>query len=279
MFCGPCTFVCVFVCVMPFDVGAMSNVPKIIIKPRLIVPAPQQQPISAVPTPSSRAEDDDEDNEAVEEDEREDDNMDLDDSQVAAGTVDDDTELGTPGPKGKGKSRGRTKGAVTATPTKPKPKARAKGKTKGVMKTAGGLTIKLPKRGEEDGEGGAGEGVEGEEAETDVKEPDVKEGTPAVAEVDEGPIGGGKPFRRIQDKVYVIDGDEYVTEDDPKGDEKIDKWGNLLGGTRLTRPCLHVKVHIPLRSPVQGIYIYSAQQTSSAKIYARHRRGSHVRLS
>lgn len=261
----------------------MSNVPKIIIKPRLIVPAPLQQPISAVPTPSSRAEDDDEDNEAVEEDEREDDNMDLDGSQGAAGAADDDTDLGTPGPKGKGKSRGRTKGAVTATPTKPKAKARAKGKTKGVMKTAGGLTIKLPKRGDEDGEGGAGEGVEGEEAEareTDVKEPDMKEGTPAVAEVDEGPIGGGKPFRRIQDKVYVIDGDEYVTEDDSKGDEKIDKWGNLLGGTKPTRPCLHLKVHILLfRSPVQGIYIYSPQQTSSAKIYARNRRGSHVRLS
>ncbi|KAF8718931.1 hypothetical protein AX14_011654 [Amanita brunnescens Koide BX004] len=206
----------------------MANVPKIIIKPRLIVPAPQLQPISAAATPSSRAEDDDEDNEALEEDEREDDNMDLDGSQAAAGTVGDDADLGTPGPKGKGKPRVRTKGATTATPTKPKAKARTKGKAKGVMKTAGGLTIKLPKRGEEDGEGGEAE--EAETRETEVREPEVKEGTPAVAEVDEGPIGGGKPFRRIQDKVYVIDGDEYVTEDDPKGDDKIDKWGNLLGG-------------------------------------------------
>ncbi|KAJ7792677.1 chromatin remodelling complex Rsc7/Swp82 subunit-domain-containing protein [Mycena olivaceomarginata] len=32
--------------------------------------------------------------------------------------------------------------------------------------------------------------------------------------------------------VYIIEGDEFVTEDDPKGDEKIDKWGNLLGGRR-----------------------------------------------
>jgi len=30
--------------------------------------------------------------------------------------------------------------------------------------------------------------------------------------------------------VYIIEGDEYVTEDDPKGDTKIDVHGNLLGG-------------------------------------------------
>jgi len=206
----------------------MSNVPKIIIKPRLIVPAPQQQAISAAPTPSSRAEDDDEDNVALEE---EDDNMELDGSQAAAGSVDDDTELGTSALRGRGRPRGRTKGAVTPTSTKPKAKARTKGKTKPVVKTAGGFTIKLPKRGEEESEGGEAEEVETKDAE--VKDPEMKEGTPAVVEVDEGPTGGGKPFRRIQDKVYIIDGDEYVTADDPKGDEKMDKWGNLLGGKEL----------------------------------------------
>ncbi|KDQ56906.1 hypothetical protein JAAARDRAFT_131952 [Jaapia argillacea MUCL 33604] len=46
------------------------------------------------------------------------------------------------------------------------------------------------------------------------------------------PLGGGKPFRKIGGKVYIIDGDEYVTEDDPKGDTKIDRNGNLLGGRR-----------------------------------------------
>ncbi|TFY55332.1 hypothetical protein EVG20_g9359, partial [Dentipellis fragilis] len=45
-------------------------------------------------------------------------------------------------------------------------------------------------------------------------------------------MGGGKPFGKIQGKLYVIDGDEYVTEDDPKGDTKIDKHGNLLGGRK-----------------------------------------------
>ncbi|KAH9988075.1 chromatin remodelling complex Rsc7/Swp82 subunit-domain-containing protein [Russula compacta] len=45
-------------------------------------------------------------------------------------------------------------------------------------------------------------------------------------------MGGGKPFRVIQGKVYVIEGDELVTEDSAKGDTKIDKNGNLLGGRR-----------------------------------------------
>ena len=48
--------------------------------------------------------------------------------------------------------------------------------------------------------------------------------------LDEEVMGGGKPFRVIQGKVYVIEGDEFITEDDPKGDTKIDKNGNLLGG-------------------------------------------------
>ena len=43
-------------------------------------------------------------------------------------------------------------------------------------------------------------------------------------------MGGGKPFKRIQGKIYVLDGDEYVIEDDPKGETKIDANGNLLGG-------------------------------------------------
>jgi hypothetical protein len=52
--------------------------------------------------------------------------------------------------------------------------------------------------------------------------------------LDEEVMGGGKPFRVIQGKVYVIEGDEFVTEDDPTGDTKIDKNGNLLGGASLS---------------------------------------------
>lgn len=47
-----------------------------------------------------------------------------------------------------------------------------------------------------------------------------------------GPIGGGKPFRRINGKVHVIEGDEFVTEEDPKGNTKIDAAGRLLGDRR-----------------------------------------------
>jgi chromatin structure-remodeling complex protein RSC7 len=43
-------------------------------------------------------------------------------------------------------------------------------------------------------------------------------------------MGGGEPFRVIQGKVYVIEGDEFVTEDNPKGDTKVDRNGNFLGG-------------------------------------------------
>ncbi|KAH9934143.1 chromatin remodelling complex Rsc7/Swp82 subunit-domain-containing protein [Fomitopsis serialis] len=50
-----------------------------------------------------------------------------------------------------------------------------------------------------------------------------------TADAEEGPAGGGKPFRRINGQVYIIDNDEYVTEDDPKGDAKIDQYGNLIG--------------------------------------------------
>ncbi|KAI0657495.1 chromatin remodelling complex Rsc7/Swp82 subunit-domain-containing protein [Cubamyces menziesii] len=45
-------------------------------------------------------------------------------------------------------------------------------------------------------------------------------------------MGGGKPFKRILGKIYIMEGDEYVTDDDPKGDTKIDINGNLLGGRR-----------------------------------------------
>ncbi|CAK5283206.1 unnamed protein product [Mycena citricolor] len=59
-----------------------------------------------------------------------------------------------------------------------------------------GFTIRLPKRDDESDEDGSERG----------------------ADVD---MGAGK--------AYIIEGDEFITENDPKGDEKIDQWGNLLG--------------------------------------------------
>ncbi|KAJ7594189.1 chromatin remodelling complex Rsc7/Swp82 subunit-domain-containing protein [Mycena floridula] len=89
--------------------------------------------------------------------------------------------------------------------------------------------IRLPKRGdEEDGD----EGDETDADDADDAEP-VQPVQPEELEVPrEAPIGGGKPFRKIQGQVYFIEGDEFITESDPKGDGKIDEWGNLLGGRR-----------------------------------------------
>ncbi len=56
--------------------------------------------------------------------------------------------------------------------------------------------------------------------------------------LDEEVMGGGKPFCVVQGKVYVIDGDKFITEDDPKGDAKIDKFGNLLSSVLRVLPPL-----------------------------------------
>jgi hypothetical protein len=65
-------------------------------------------------------------------------------------------------------------------------------------------------------------------------EGEIMEGDEAGEEGSEGagPIGGGKPFRRINGKVYVIEGDEFTTEEDTKGNTKIDAAGRLIGARR-----------------------------------------------
>lgn len=131
-------------------------------------------------------------------------------------TEDAPTPSAEPVKRARGRPRGRGRGASTANVESgtPRPRGRPKGSGRGRGRPPRGpnpITIKLSKRAEEESDGD-----ETEEAD------DVKE-KPA-------PLGGGKPFRKIQGEVYVIDGDEFVTPDDPKGDEKIDQWGNLLGG-------------------------------------------------
>ncbi|KAF5350549.1 hypothetical protein D9756_008720 [Leucocoprinus leucothites] len=148
-------------------------------------------------------------------------------------------------PKGSGtKSSAAGVPSAASTPRgRPKARGRPRGRPPKVSGTpaGGGLTIRLKAPKGEDDEGGSEEEYtpEAEAAPTpsatagDAESPaaETKEGTPAASQK-EAPMGGGKPFRKIQDKVYVIDGDEFVTEDNPKGDEKIDKWGNLLGGRK-----------------------------------------------
>lgn len=132
--------------------------------------------------------------------------------------------------RGRGRPPGRGKSVPTSGASTPRGRGRGRGvravgrpRGSGTGRTilaSGSLTIRLPKRpDEEDDDEELAEGDAGTEGETVAEE---KEKEP--------PLGGGKPFRKIQGKVYIIEGDEFVTEDDPKGDEKIDKWGNLLGG-------------------------------------------------
>ncbi|KAF8556594.1 hypothetical protein OG21DRAFT_1408764 [Imleria badia] len=100
----------------------------------------------------------------------------------------------------RGRPRGRARGS---TPITPAARARGKGRGRGRGRGRGkGLTAHFS------GEGGEGEidGEEGEEA--------------------------GRAWRRVGDKVYYIEGDEFVTDPDERGDQKIDIDGNLLDGRR-----------------------------------------------
>ncbi|KAF7366713.1 hypothetical protein MSAN_00929400 [Mycena sanguinolenta] len=197
----------------------MSTVPKIVIKPRAAPPR------SAIP--SEEEEEGDIDADADAEDEPEDAPTPLEaDADVASASEEGGAPIVVK--RGRGRPRGRGKSQPTSGTSTPRGRGRPRGSraakvARGVgrpIAEGGGLTIHLPRRPKEDEE-------EEEAAEDAGTEGEAVEEKEVVA-----PLGGGKPFRKIQGKVYVIEGDEFVTDDDPKGDEKIDKWGNLLGGRR-----------------------------------------------
>ena len=210
-----------------------SAVPKIIIKarpsaaptiPTVTIPAPGTFSRLIAPPPVSEHSDDPADGE--------DDPQAMDVDSPVDGPGGD--EAGGPRPRGRPKGRGRGLASGTSTPRVARGKGRGRARGKG--RVAGSLLIRLPKRGDEEadadvegdveGEGLAeGEGEVGDGGEAEVETPQSEE-----PKEKEEPLGGGKPFRKIQGKVYVIDGDEFVTDDDPKGDEKIDRSGVLLGG-------------------------------------------------
>ncbi|KAJ6590984.1 chromatin remodelling complex Rsc7/Swp82 subunit-domain-containing protein [Mycena vulgaris] len=206
----------------------MSTVPKIIIKPRVSVPAP-----SVTPSPEEDEDADADPDADADADEEPDDAptpMDVDAEAASA----EEGGAQPPVRRGRGRPRGSGRGKSMPTSGTSTPRVRGRGrgvktvKSRGTGRTilgsgGGGLTIRLPKRPEEE--------EEEEEPEADAG----TDGEPAAEEKEKepvAPLGGGKPFRKIQGKAYIIEGDEFVTEDDPKGDEKIDKWGNLLGGRR-----------------------------------------------
>ncbi|XP_006455231.1 hypothetical protein AGABI2DRAFT_194873 [Agaricus bisporus var. bisporus H97] len=234
----------------------MSSSGKIIIRPRV----PKRSNAASARRAASEA-----DSEALasvkEEFETENDQMDADDEDDNShdgsnqpmdfdDRVDErNTEEGappTPARRGRGRPKGSTgiqaKSSGTSTPRgRPKGTARAKGKGKAAG-VGPGLTIRLKApKGEDEDDSADEDAAEVEaptpaaaelEEEAPAKEPPTKDPPPKEPPAKEAPMGGGKPFRKIADKVYIIDGDEFVTDDDPKGDEKIDKWGNLLGGRK-----------------------------------------------
>ena len=212
--------------------------PKIVIKPRnpaaVAVASSSSRPSNA-PTPTSEvlsAQEEDDVDQDVEEGQA----MDVD--QDLASQTEDNIQTGDEDMTGvnistgrpRGRPRGRGRGALTGSSTPRGRGKRGRGRGRG---RGSSLLIRLPKRGDDDADIDGDADIEGGDADAD-------EGTPLEGDVEqlvvekEVPMGGGKPFRKIHGQVYIIDGDEFVTEDNPIGDEKIDQFGNLLGGTRLS---------------------------------------------
>ncbi|KAG6865170.1 hypothetical protein C0991_004718 [Blastosporella zonata] len=216
-------------------------VPKIVIKPRMPVPQPtptvtipgtSSRMIAPAPAPPSEI-DDDADYDA----------MDVDSpGEVQTGDEEvSNSRIGTPRPRGRPRGRGRGAAASTSTP-----RARGRGRGRGRPRGRGALTIRLPKRGDED--------TEEAEAEADDSEAGDAEVEGEVEElVKEEPLGGGKPFRKIHGKVYIIEGDEFITDDDSKGNEKIDHSGVLLGGRKFKAATFIIPNRHPTRQYMLAI--------------------------
>jgi chromatin structure-remodeling complex protein RSC7 len=206
-----------------------STVPKIVIKPRTpaVVASSSRLSLPSNPaTPTTEIEEDD-DQQDIDEGQA----MDVD--QDHASQTEDNPQTGdedipgvTPG-RPRGRPRGRGRGALSGTST---PRARGRrGRGRGRGRGVSSLLIRLPKRGDDDADVDGDADVEGD---ADADDGTLLDGDVVELVEKEAPMGGGKPFRKIQGQVYIIDGDEFVTEDNPVGDEKIDQFGNLLGGTQ-----------------------------------------------
>ncbi|KAI0039219.1 hypothetical protein FA95DRAFT_1567284 [Auriscalpium vulgare] len=153
-----------------------------------------------------------------------------DDDDESAGDANDgetdepaDVPEAVPVPRPRGRPRGRGRGALVGSERGARARGRGRGLGRGRGRgrgTKSAITIRLP-------------GRVGDETHTEAEDAPAgavaDEETPGVEEAAGEVLGGGKPFRMVQGKAYVVEGDEYVTEEDPKGDSKIDKWGNLLG--------------------------------------------------
>lgn len=157
-----------------------------------------------------------------------DDNMDVDEGGDEEDG--DAVQESAPAPRGRGRGRGRGRARGYVSTGRPRGRPRGSGRGRGRGRGRGSsVLLKLPRRGaDSDGTGDVDDAEDSQAA------------TPGADDIETSePIAGGKPFRRIQGQVYVIEDDEFITDNDPKGDEKIDANGNLLGGrkSKLARKC------------------------------------------
>ncbi|KAI0058359.1 hypothetical protein BV25DRAFT_1967870 [Artomyces pyxidatus] len=193
------------------------------------------EPSTGAPTPAESVPEDDADgNEDSAAGDGDDKDVDVDEQ---------DDEISVPVPRPRGRPRGRGRGALIGSDrakVKGRGRGTGRGRGRGRGSRGGGITIRLPKRTGDDGQADSEELPVGDE------------GTPGLEDTGGEVLGGGKPFRMIQGKAYIIDGDEYVTDDDPIGDTKIDKNGNLLGGER--RKFKAQTFALPMRHP-ERMYI------------------------
>jgi hypothetical protein len=224
---------------------------KIIIKPRLARQSANASGVqtSAAPTPSAQPSSEGSDD--VEEGEIQEQPPPQPEPAPTVTTI-------TPRPRGRprGSGRGRPRGGRGV-----------RGGTGSGSGGGGALTIRLPKLGGEEGQ------IETEGATTGAD--GAAESTAEGDEVEkEAPMGGGKPFRKIQGKVYIIENDEFVTDDDQKGDTKIDKNGNLLGGRPPplcppSRP-LPLSRFLLYRSQIQSLNFHSSPTSLRTSLHASY---------
>lgn len=85
----------------------------------------------------------------------------------------------------------------------------------------------------------------------------------------------GTTYRQIGTKSYIFEDDELITEEDEKGNQKIDINGNLLGGTFLinqSRYGLPLTLYDLYRSSLQGGHLLQSMARESRQaIYALNR--------
>lgn len=88
-------------------------------------------------------------------------------------------------------------------------------------------------------------------------------------------------MQTIKGQVYTVIDDELILEDDPRGEEKIDADGVLLGGELGTSlNALRYTQDALFRPAIQALLLlFGSSSKSKQAIHAFYRRGSSCRIS